>query len=830
MSMSEEDTLVTATWSRRRRWLVGAAVGLLAAVVTGSLVGFVGLAWIARDLPTLRSLNDYQPPQATRVYGHEGSLVARYARERRTVVPYDRIPEVMVQAVIAAEDSDFFRHEGVDYAAILRCAVLNVMSGRKRCGGSTITQQTVKTFFLTPEKTLLRKLKEVILAKRLEGALRKEDILFLYLNQIYFGHGAYGVQEAAKVYFGIDVGELDVAQAALLAGLPKSPSRIDPYRAPERATERRRYVLGRMRDLGFITAEEYGQHEGAPIVLDRGEIDRQVDSSNHYAAHVRRQLEERLGEDAAADGGLKVHTGQDPEMQRWAEEAIDRGLRALDKRQGWRGPLIGLDRPQLESLRQALRSRRERVRIKGDDGAPVVWDLGRLARADRKADPASWAELAQFRLARADRVVAGIVTEVNDAARHATVDLGDLQIRLPHRKALRWARPFRPEGWSRPPERPSDVLDVGDVVDVRILALPEGDEPARGLLEQEPKAEAALVAMDPQSREVRAMVGGKGIGAGRFNRAIQARRQPGSTFKPFVYAAAFASGEYSPVSICLDAPRVYRDPWTGKSWKPENYGGRFDGEITLRTALTRSKNLCSVALIDEVGVEAVVDVARKAGIRSPLPKNLTLALGSGDLTVLEIVNAYATLATNGRYAPAVFVRKVVGPDEEVLLEADTEPVQTLRPEVAYQVVSLMQSVVEDGTARAVKELGRPVAGKTGTTNEARNAWFIGFTPQLVAGVWVGFDDNAPLGRSETGGRAAIPIWLDFMQRALEDVPPHEFVAPANIVFAHVDPDTGKLAPPDHEGARTEPFIAGTEPTELVEEGTPVDRGLWEDYE
>jgi len=311
---------------------------------------------------------------------------------------------------------------------------------------------------------------------------------------------------------------------------------------------------------------------------------------------------------------------------------------------------------------------------------------------------------------------------------------------------------------------------------------------------------------------------------------VQARRQPGSTFKPFVYAAAFASGRYTPVSTCLDAPRVYRDPWTGRTWKPENYGGRFDGEITLRTALTRSKNLCSVELIDELGVDAVRDVAKRAGIQSPLPRNLTLALGSGDVTPLEMVNAYATLAMQGRRADPVFVRKVVAPDGEVLFDHDGAEEQTLRPEVAYLVTSLMQSVVDEGTARAVSELDRPVAGKTGTTNEARDAWFIGFTPEIVAGVWVGFDDNTPLGPAETGGRAAIPIWLDVAKKATAGRPPIEFTAPNRVVFARVDPDSGELAAFDAEDGRIEPFIFGTEPTRVHEEAAPTDRGLWEDYQ
>jgi len=338
------------------------------------------------------------------------------------------------------------------------------------------------------------------------------------------------------------------------------------------------------------------------------------------------------------------------------------------------------------------------------------------------------------------------------------------------------------------------------------------------------------VAIDPQTHEVRALVGGYGIGAGRFNRAVQARRQAGSTFKPLVYGTAFEELGYTPVTKCLDAPRVYYDEWLGKTWKPQNYGKRFDGEITLRRALTLSKNICSVELIDKVKPDAVLRMAERAGIKSPLPRNLTLALGSGDVTPLEMTNAYATLASGGLRAQPVFIRKVTDPDGKVLFENQQTPEQTIRPDLTYLITSIMQSVVEDGTAQRVKALERPVAGKTGTTNEARNAWFIGFTPDLVAGVWVGFDNNDPLGPAETGGRAAIPIWLDFMKTALEGAPVRDFVAPANVVFATVDPDSGKLAAPDAEGALTEPFISGTEPTEFAPSAAPPDEFMLDEYE
>jgi penicillin-binding protein 1A len=796
------------------------AAGGVAVVLLG-ILAISGLLYVAsRNLPNLRSLNDYAPPQTTVVMAEDGSILARFARERRTVVEVDAIPEIMIQAVVAAEDADFFEHEGVDYLGILRCAVKNALAGRTRCGGSTITQQTVKTFLLSPERTYARKLRELVLAKRIEEALSKQDILYLYLNQIYFGHGAYGIQEASRTYFGRDVRSIGLEQAALLAGLPKSPSNLDPYRYPDRARQRRRYVLDRMLDLDMIDQSARDAAEASDLGLASSGLSSRLQQS-HYAAHVKQQLIERYGEPGTLDGGLSVRVGADPALQIAAEDAVARGTRSLDKRRGYRGPLLRIPRQRLDEVLQALRTKLREVDFADGD---AVWRLS--APAEGAPDPVQAViDGAQFEPFAMDAVRTGIVVDVDDAARHATVELGTVTVRLPLRTGLGWARP---EGaWSDRPRKPSDVVAVGDVVFARATAP---GTPPTGILEQEPEVEAALVAIDRYTREVRALVGGRGVGAGRFNRAIQARRQPGSTFKPFVYAAAFATRRFTPISKCLDAPRVYRDPWTGRSWKPENYGGRFDGEISLRQALTRSKNLCSVELIDRVGVEPVIDMARRAGIRSQLPRNLTLALGSGDVSPLELVNAYATLADHGRYAEPIFIREVTGPDGSSAWTQRADPQPRIPPGVAYQVVSLMQSVVQSGTARAVRELDRPVAGKTGTTNEARDAWFVGFTPELVAGVWVGFDDNRPLGPRETGGRAAIPIWIEFMRAASEDRPRLDFVAPSSVVFAHVEPESGRLAALDTEGARTEPFLPGTEPTEVFEPAAPADRGFWEDYE
>lgn len=907
---AEDDTQPTVSAgsarppSRRRTirliWrLVAVVVGVSIVLGLGAVATFV---IIAQDLPEIRSLNDYHPKQATVVYGKDGQVVARFASERRTVVPFDRIPKVMVDAVIAAEDDQFFTHEGVDYLGILRCAVKNAVSGRAVCGGSTITQQTVKTFLLTPEKKLSRKLKEIILAKRVEEALSKNDILYLYMNQIYYGHGAYGVQEAAKVYLGKDVDHLTVEEAALLAGLPQSPNRLDPYKHPERALKRRGYVLARMLEIGKLDRAAYDRAVTAPIRVDWRAAEADLDNSNHYAAHIRKLLEEWYGPDKALDGGLRVYVGIDPGWQRSAEKAVRDGVRDLDKRQGWRGPLAHLEPDEAVRLTESLSARLATVapsmaELEGQAYQPIIWDLSKaeVKREGGHLDVTALAEEARFRRLELEMIVAGVVSSLDEAAKVAQVELGPgVRVDLSVKGGLAWARKHSLARLTPRPQRVADVLQKGDVVLVRPTAFGKPDPSGKpieitGVLEQEPVAQAALVAIDPATRQVRALVGGYGVGAGTFNRATQASRQAGSTFKPFVYGAAIDQG-FRTIDTCLDRPHVDAESGARKAWKPQNYDGHFDGEITLRTALTKSKNLCSVWVLTELKrrhllevadaakddwaqKNPVVALARQAGVTSPLPGDSdALALGAANVFPLEMVNAYATLASGGRLADPVFIQKVVDANGRVIYEVDAAPEpdqsprptespeavgalrkarQTIRPELNYLITSLMQSVVDDGTARPVAalklaDLGeappdlkkkgqkvrtssvvvRDIAGKTGTTNESRDAWFIGFTPNFVAGVWVGFDNNDPLGPGETGGRAAIPMWIDFARDALKSLPPAEFEVPPKVVQVWVDPSSGKLVAPGQAGAVLEPFVVGTEPTDFATEAKPpVNFGL-----
>ncbi len=813
------------------------------------------LLWLwTRELPAFDTLKDYRPLIATRVYGADGSEVFQFSRERRTVVPFDQVPQVMKQAVLAAEDANFYEHEGVDYLAILRCAAKGLLRGRA-CGASTITQQVVKTFLLTPHRTVKRKVQEIVLARRLEQNLSKDDILYLYLNQIYFGHRRYGVEEASRFYFGKTVRDLSLGEAAMLAGLIQSPERFSPVKHPRAAKERQRYVLRRMAADGFVPAPVAEAEALRPLrVASRGEDP----PGDWYADLVRRHLDERYGAERVETDGLVVEVAMDPFLQRAAEAALRADLRMVDKRQGWRGPVAHLDEAQLASALPAWRERLGAVSARTGD--LLVWDLGRVSPDDLEpgSEPSDLGRLLRVRPLEAGEIYSALVSKVEDGA--ATVDLGGATGVLPLSEA-RWARRFQPTAYTPPPRRMREVVRPGDVVLVRVLAGRMGAaELARAgrrlslSLEQTPLVQGALVAIDPVTRGVRALVGGYDFALSQFNRAIQARRQPGSAFKPFVWGAAVESRRYTPATVVYDTPDLYRDPWTGKEWKPQNFErDEYDGPMLLQQALAHSKNTVSAKLVDALGVDAVIDFARRAGIRSELPRSLSLALGTGEVTPLELVNAYATVAAHGFAAEPLLVLRVRDRRGEVLEEhppvlPPAAPAQApvegaspaaaapgapateaaaaaeaqggesrggyaIRPEVAFVLESMMLDVVEYGTGAAARALGRPAAAKTGTAQEHRDAWFAGFTPELVAGVWVGFDSHEPLGAHATGAGAALPAWLGFMQASVGARPPSQFPAPPNVEFARIDPKTGLLA---REPSPAEPFlafIAGTAPTE-----------------
>ncbi len=849
-----------------RRRIALAALGLagLLAVGTSALV----FAW-TRELPAFDGLKDYRPLVSTRVLAADGSEAFVFARERRTVVPFDKIPDVMKRAVLAAEDARFYEHEGVNYLAIARCAVKGLLRGGVACGGSTITQQVVKTFLLPTDWRVKRKVKEMILAPRLEQNLTKDEILFLYLNQIYMGHRRYGVEEASQFYFGKGIRDVTVGEAATLAGLIQSPERISPVKHLEAARARQRYVLRRMVEEGAIDARTAEAEAARPLKLRKPT----EPYGAWYADAVRRQLDERYGAERVETDGLQVDVAMLPNLQRAAEAALAADLRLVDKRHGWRGAPQRLDEKQLATVLPGWRQRL--AAAKPQPGEVLVWDLGRVdpdeidVEGDAKPDAR---RRVRVRPLEAGETYAVLVEKVEDKV--ATLDLGGAKGTIPF-SDVAWARKYNPAVGTAAPKRMGDVLRAGDIVLARVvpgrqspLDLARAGKLLPLSLEQVPRIEGALVAIDPATRGVRALVGGQDFARSQFNRAIQAKRQPGSAFKPFVWGAAVESGRFTPATVVYDTPDLYRDPWTGKEWKPQNFEKDvYEGPMLLRDALAHSKNTVSAKLVNALGVEAVIDFARRCGIESELPRSLSLALGTGEVTPLELVNGFATLAAGGFPAPPVIVTRVrdrqgkvleetkplrpppppdaapPSPPPEASLGAGTPeegaapppaPAPTVgrlpdrvRPEAAYVTVAMMKEVVQSGTGQAAKALDRPVAAKTGTAQEHRDAWFVGMTPDLAAGVWVGFDNHDPLGPHATGAGAALPGWLGFMQAAVGMRPVTDFPVPPGVEFVRIDPKTGMLAAGGSDGVLL-PFMPGTAPRQTSPEPSAAPQNFFQD--
>jgi penicillin-binding protein 1A len=754
---------------RLAKWTI--LLGLLvAAAGAATLAGTFWVYGSDPELPRIGGLKDYKPKETTRILSSDGKVVGELFEERRTFVPLDRIAPIMTQAAIDAEDAGFRSHAGISLWGMARAAWVNLRSGRARQGASTITQQVVKTFVLSPEKTLKRKLQEILLARRLEQALTKDEILTLYLNQIYFGHGRYGVEEAARFFFGKSAFELDTGEAALLAGLPQAPERLSPFKHPEAAKARQIYVLERLVENGHLDAREAQRVADEPIRIVRNP-EPHLDVAPEYVEVVKKTLEDRFGP-GVHTAGYSVTTTVDVGLQQAARAAVAAGLAALDERHGYRGPI---------------------ARLKPADAA------GKL-RALRKATGGAAPRLGE--------TYEAVVVEVSDEHDEMLVDLGGWKGSVPLEVAAPRLNPEK----KKPRQRfaANDLVRVRFAPDLRKAKL----EGAQGTLALELGPQAAMVVLDPVTREVKAMVGGFDFQAGGFNRALRARRQPGSAFKPFVFAAALDGGQFTPASIVNDAPEVY------DLWKPKNYDkGKFRGPVRLREALAHSINTVAIRVLHEVTPARAAQLARDLGIKEELPEELSLALGSGVVTPLEMTNAYATFAAGGKARPPVFIRAVDGTAELPVPEA-----QVLRPEIAYLVTSLMVSVVNEGTAQAAKKLKREIAGKTGTSNSGRDAWFVGYTPDLVAGVWVGYDDMRALGKGEAGGKAALPIWIDFMKAALKGKPARGFAQPPGVVVARIDRRTGLLAAPDAPEADvlSEVFLDGTAPTEVAPSAGEVD--------
>ena len=821
---------------RRRDYAVGPLVRTTAvcAAVAAVLAFAAYFFYLVATLPKVDRLADYRPPIVSQVFGEDGSLVGEFYLERRTVVPVAKIPKRLIQAFVAAEDSSFYQHRGIDYLGVVRAAVKNLISLRKKEGASTITQQVAKSMLLTPEKKFSRKFKEAILATRMEKALSKDEILYIYLNQIYLGAGSYGVQLAAETYFAKDVDQLNLAEMAILAGLPKAPNSYSPIKHLDKAKERQAYVLERMVKEGYITQSEADHARSLPILVhSRKKVN--GDQSAYFLEQVRIQLEDKYGEDMLYKGGMKIYTTMNAEMQKAAYEGVVTGLKALDKRQGFRGPLQYLAKEKVDEFCK-----------KGEEGV----DTAAL---------------------RQGGTYQGVVTAIDPVKGDLTVRVGDRTGTL-GRKNMAWAGKVNlVETYGKPEGVKGRTIALGSVIEVSVVTPDVNKAGAVFALDQEPEAQAALFAMDPKNGAVRAMVGGYDFKKSQFNRAMQARRNPGSAFKPIIYAAAIDKG-MTPASIIDDSPVEY-DSGGEKSWKPKNYDNIYRGPVTMRGALTNSINVVSVKILERIGVGYAIEYAKKLGITASLANNLTLALGSSSLTPMELTSAYAVFASGGYKVTPYFVTKVVDGDGKVLEEitppaiptfaqassvakkaAETAernaeeaagkqpaatagkggegspgspltPVQVISAETSYVMTNLMESVVASGTGQRAKALGRPVAGKTGTTNDMKDAWFVGYVPQLVAGVWVGYDQEKSLGSGGSGGQAAAPIWTDFMQRSLAGMPVQGFTPPPNVTFAQINPHTGRLVRDGSEGSVTECFVSGTEPTSY--DGDPAKGGSGE---
>jgi|CXWL01.1.fsa_nt_gi penicillin-binding protein 1A len=754
---------------RHRSWwrilvvvaLIG--LGLLCGVAAGAIW------YVAQDLPSLDSLEEYQPSLVSRVYADDDQVIGQYYVERRLFTPLPQIPQHLKDAVIAVEDVRFFEHPGLDIIGMARAFVTNLRRGSRVEGASTITQQLTRSLFLSPERTYIRKVRELVLAYQMELVLTKEQILELYLNQIYFGQGAYGVRAAGLTYFGKELRDLSLAECAFLAGLPKSPTHYAPFKNPERGKKRQEHVLDRMEETGFISTEQHQQAAAYTLTFRQPSIEQ---LAPHFVEYVRQALVAKHGETAVYKGGLDIHTTLNVVYQKAAEQAVQNGLRQLDKRQGWRGPL-GTKDPE---------------KLLANPPAPPVTPL------------------------KVGDLLQGVVMKI--AKDHVVVHIGTTTGELTFDN-MAWAR-----RWMKGKDPTKDftivpnlktLLKPGDVIEVGITKIDQATIHLQ--LEQTPVVEGALLAIDPRTGAIRAMVGGYDFARSEYNRAMQSKRQPGSAFKPVIYATALNDG-LSPSTLVLDAPVVYENEDPDKTWKPENYEKKFYGAVTLREALAHSRNLATVRLLDRVGIRGVVDFARAIGITSPLNQDMSLALGSSSLTLSELVSAYGVFANQGVRLEPYAITSVQMPKKLATIdEATLDPRQVISRETAYLITSMLQDVVQRGTGTAAKTLERPIAGKTGTTNDYSDAWFIGYTPTLVVGVWVGFDDLRTIGETESGAHAALPIWIDFMKEALKNEPAAAFEIPDEIQFVKVDPATGMLSSEMGAEGVVESFAKGSEPTQ-----------------
>jgi len=772
---------------KERNILLTAFKWMIILFILFSFLGCAGLAglyyYVSQDLPRINSLADYQPATVTSVYSDDGRKIGEFYEERRIVIPLSEMPANLINAFVAAEDSRFREHPGIDIVSIFRAFIKNAKAGTIVQGGSTITQQVTKSFLLTPERTYKRKLKEAILAYRIEKKFSKDDILYLYLNQIYLGHGAYGVEAASENYFGKHTKDLNLSECSMLAGLPQAPSRYSPFRFPDRAKQRQIYVLNRMKEDGKIT--NIDATEAMDVKLDiKPRKNWFIERVPCYTEHVRRYIEKNHGKDALYRQGLKIHTAVNIELQKIGRRAVNKGLTDLDRRTGFRGPLENIHTKEIDGFCK---------RVAEQIGSKPI-EKGNNYK--------------------------GVVLEVDDANKLTRIRVGDFHgiIKL---ETMTWARKPNIDVayYESKLRKPSKALSPGDVILVQLLNDTlnndqEGTPEMEFSLAQEPVVQSALLSIEAETGHVKAMIGGRDYRNSQFNRAYQSRRQPGSAFKPIIYAAALDKG-YTAASVIIDSPVVYEDTERDFVWKPRNYKEKFFGPTLFRLALVKSRNIVTVKILQDIGIDYVSGYAKKLGIHSPISKDLSIALGSSGLSLLEIVNAYSVFSNLGYAIEPVFITKIYDRDGKLLETSKLIRKKVIDMSTAYIITNIMESVVKSGTGWRIKALKRPVAGKTGTTNNLFDAWFLGYTPRYTTGVWVGLDQEAPMGKGETGSRAASPIWLDFMKNTLEGKPARTFNVPEGIVFAKIDAETGLLPIEESEKTLFECFKEGTVPKEYT---------------
>ena len=740
--------------SRKRRWTL-----LLGAVVLPAAIGGAALGHgLKLDLPDVESLDRYTPPLNTRVLAKDGAVIGSFGEQRRTLLAQKDISKVFLQALVAVEDSNFYEHGGVDLKGIARAAWHDLTTLSFEQGASTLTQQLSRNLFLKPDKTPRRKIQEMLLAMEIEQRYSKDEILRMYCNQVYMGHGRYGLEAASQFYFAKHANELDLAESALLAGVIQRPEGLSPFRNPEASLRRRNHVLERMVADNAITAHEAETAKGEPLALSPRHDATEI--APYFVEEVRRALQAKYGEEGIYQGGLEVRTGLDVALQRIANASVETGLRQLDKRQGWRG---------------------------------------RVDKVGPGVQPETWASASWHEGIVEGGIYDGVVLQTSRGK--ARIKAGAIEGIL-DQNGIAWTGRTDPAA----------LVRRGDIVRVRVLSAKIADH-AVFALEQDPKVEGALVAIDPKTGAVLALVGGLDFRHSEFDRSIQARRQAGSSFKPFVYAAALERG-LTPSERILDAPTVFVEPGTFSIYQPENYGKKYYGLLTLREALEKSANISAVKVLDRAGFHPVIELARKLGLTTDLQPYPSMALGAFEVSLFEMTSAYGAFANQGVRVEPYLVEAVRNREGAVLEQAKPSATEVLSPQIAAVMNGLLEGVITDGTGAAAASLGRPLAGKTGTTDDCTDAWFIGYTPDLVVGVWVGFDTKKSLGSRETGAQAALPIWMSFMADAFHDAPPVPFPEVDGVAHATVDRATGLRAVEAAgcvESIR-ETYLEGTEPT------------------